>query len=597
MAPGIFRRGLILLSYITACWSKIYENVSDLPGNLTYDFVVVGGGTAGLVVANRLTENPNFSVLVLEAGVSNVGVLDSIIPFFVENLLGPTMYEWNYTTVPQSGLNGRVLDYLRAFMLGGCSSHNGMFYTRGSAEDFDRYARITEDSGWSWNEILPYFLKNEKWSPPADHHDTSGEFDPRFHSTQGLTSVSLPGFAWPIFFDHVLQTTKELPDEFPFNIDMNSGFPLGLGWLQSTIGDGMRSSSATAYLASEFIERENLHVLIHAQVSQLVDARNVSGERFFGGVQFKQGTSEFTARAAKEIILSAGTVGTPNILMHSGIGDQTMLDALGIPTVLHLPSVGQNIQDQAAISARWLVNTTQTVESITENATRFNEAFEEWNQSHTGPFVEFAATHVGWLRLPANSSIFETHSDPSAGPQTPHIELVFAPGAGLGPSGNASQHFMGAGIAVVTPASRGTITINSSNPFDPPVIDLGLLQNDFDVFALREGIKSAYRFFGAPVWQDIIIGPTQDLENLTTDALDEFIRSTASPPLHLVGSAAMSARDAPDGVVNPDLLVKGLARLRVVDASVLPIVPSAHTQAATYAVAERAADLIKELWM
>ncbi|KAJ7026127.1 aryl-alcohol oxidase-like protein, partial [Mycena alexandri] len=568
------------------------------------------GGTAGLVVANRLTENPNFSVLVLEAGVSNVGVLDSIIPSFVGNLLGPTIYEWNYTTVPQSGLNGRVLDYLRAHMLGGCSSHNGMFYTRGSAGDFDRYAKITGDAGWSWSEILPYFLKNEKWSPPADHHDTSGEFNPAFHSTKGLTSVSLPGFAWPIFYDHVLQTTKELPDEFPFNLDMNSGFPLGLGWLQSTVGDGMRSSSATSYLASEFIQRENLNVLIHAQVSQLVDAQNVTGEPFFDGVKFKQGiscpqqppgilyneigTSEFTARAVKEIILSAGAVGTPNILMHSGIGDQAMLNALGIPTVLHLPGVGQNIQDQASISTRWFVNTTQTIESITQNATRFNEAFEEWNRSHTGPFVEFGPTHVAWLRLPSSSSVFENHTDPSAGPQTPHIELVFEAGAGLGPPGNASQHFMGAGVAVVTPASRGTITINSSNPFDPPVIDLGLLQNDFDIFALREGIKSAYRFFGAPVWQDIIIGPTQDLQNLTTDALDEFIRNTAAPPLHLVGSAAMSARDAPDGVVNPDLLVKGLARLRVVDASVLPIVPSAHTQAATFALAERAADMIKE---
>lgn len=284
-------------------------------------------------------------------------------------------------------------------------------------------------------------FQNEKWVPPADHHDTRGQFDPSVHGTAGFIQTSISGFQYPIFQSKVLQTTKELPDVFPFNLDMNSGKPLGLGWLQYTIGHGRRSSSATSYLAPEFIRRENLHVLLHAQVAKLVDLRNATGTLSFGGVQFLQGsailrlplgrsthawagTSQFTATASKEIVLSAGTVGTPNILMHSGIGDQSILNALGIPTLLHLPSVGQNVSDQPAFAASWAVNFNQTMELVTQNTTRFNEAFAEWNRSHTGPLVDFSPTYVAWLRLDADSPIFENHTDPSAGLDTPHIELA-----------------------------------------------------------------------------------------------------------------------------------------------------------------------------
>ncbi|KAJ7813721.1 aryl alcohol oxidase, partial [Mycena olivaceomarginata] len=319
-----FSKSLLILTFLLGdCFAKIYEDVSDLP-SLEYDFVIVGGGTVRNVVANRLTENPNFSVLVLEAGVSNEGVLDSTVPYFVENLLAaPGIYGWNYTTTPQIGLNNRVLPYQRAHILGGCSAHNGMVYTRGSAEDFDRYAS---------DNLIQYFFKNEKWTQPADHHDTRGQFNPAVHSTDGINSVSLDGYPWPIFQNHVIQTTREFPEEFPFNLDFNSGQMLGVGWLQSTIGGGKRSTSATSYLAPNFIQRNNLHVLLHAQVSKLVDpGKTTEGAVTFGGVEFLQDGSFFTAKATNEIILSAGSVGTPTVLMHSGIGDEKALTALGIP--------------------------------------------------------------------------------------------------------------------------------------------------------------------------------------------------------------------------------------------------------------------------
>ncbi|KAK7052426.1 GMC oxidoreductase [Favolaschia claudopus] len=590
----MFVAAVLVLTYLTRCSGKIYEDVSQLPG-LSYDFIVVGGGTAGNVVANRLTENPNFSVLVLEAGLSNEGVVDSIVPFLLEDFLQQPTYEWNYTSVPQAGLNGRNVANLKAFILGGCSAHNGMVYTRGAMDDYDRFAAVTGDPGWSWNNLLPFFFKNEKWTPPVDHHDTRGQFNPSVHSSEGINSVSLSALTWPEFSHHVIQSTKELPNDWPFNVDMNSGKPLGLGWIQSTIGGGKRSSSAASYLGPEFITRGNLHVLLHAQVSKLVNSNRVNGKITFGGVEFAQGGALFTAKATKEIILSAGSVGTPNILLHSGIGSQKTLSHLGISTLLDLPSVGQNATDHPVFGLGWTVNSNQTQESITQNTTRFNEAFAEWNRSHTGPFTSETTTQLAWLRLDNQMFTSNNFTDPSPGPDAPHIEFAFSPGTlGSTPPGS---HTISVGIAVLHPLSRGSVTINSSNPFASPIIDAGFLLEDLDIFTGREGIRKVLKLFNqAPTWQGYLVAPTMDLEDHSDDALDAYIRSTMFPAYHLVSTAAMSAKNAGYGVVDPDLLVKGASGLRIIDASVMPFVISGHTQAATYVIAERGADLVKKAW-
>ncbi|KAJ7863598.1 pyranose dehydrogenase [Mycena olivaceomarginata] len=581
----MLRRALVTLVYLAPCFGKVYEDVSQLPG-LSYDFVVVGGGTAGNVVANRLTENPDFTVLVWDDSltfcISNEGVIDSIVPFFVTNLLQPNIYEWNYTTVPQPGLNGRNVGNPRAHILGGCSTHNEMGYTRGSADDYDRFAAVTGDPGWSWDRLLLYFFKNEKWTPPIDQHDTCGKYNPTgweiqcpaVHSTKGINSISLSGSNWPTFSRHIIEATKQLPNDWSFNLDMNSGKPLGLGWIQTTIGGGMRSSSATSYLGPEFIHRKNLHVLLHAQVSKLADASRANGKLSFGGVQFLQGGKFFTAKAANEIILSAGSVGTPGILMHSGIGDQAALTALKIPTLLDLPSVGQNATDQPSVGLGW---------------TRLRSGIGP----HTGPFSAIGTTHMAWLRLAPEELGSNGFTDPSAGPDSPHIEVLFRPGGFGAPPGS---HSIAVWIVVLNPLSRGSVTINSSDPFESPVIDVGFLQSNIDVFTGREAIKKVLNFFKAPIWRDYIIAPILDVENLTDDALDQFIRNSASAAFHLVGTAAMSAKGARYGVVDPDLRVKGASRLRIIDASVFPFVPSSHTQAGTYAIAERGADLVKKAW-
>ncbi|KAJ7318136.1 aryl-alcohol-oxidase from pleurotus Eryingii [Mycena albidolilacea] len=578
-----------LLLGLAVCRAAVYETFNQLPPGLAYDFVIVGGGTAGNVVANRLTENPGFSVLVLEAGGSNIGVVDSIVPALELGLFDPRLgYLWNYTTIPQSNAGNRALSYPRGRLLGGTSSINGMWYTRGSRDDFDRYSNVTGDPGWGWDAIQKYFRKNEKWSPPADHHNTHGQFDPAVHSTTGINSVSLPGYQWPMF-SRVIETTVEMPDEFKFVLDYNAGVPLGVGWAQNTIENGARSSSAVSYLAAPFINRPNLHVLINAQVSRVLSA---NGSTHFNQVEFSQDKKElFIVQASKEIILSAGSVGTPHILLNSGIGNRTSLAHHGIKTIVDLPDVGQNFTDQPLISNSWFVNSTETFESYSQNSTKLAEDLRQWNETRQGPLVStIVGGHIAWLRLDANSSIFSQHADPAAGINTPHIELQIASGIGLAtPIPPEGGNFISFQTSVVSPASRGSITLNTSNPFDPPLIDPAVLADDFDAFAMRVAIKKAAKFVSAEAWKGFVIRPLDNLaQALTSDeALETYIRETASHGAHPVGSAAMSPKAAKWGVVGPDLLLKDATGIRVIDASVMPYVPSGHTQAPTYAVAER----------
>ncbi|KAJ7836607.1 aryl-alcohol oxidase-like protein [Mycena leptocephala] len=414
-------------------------------------------------------------------------------------------------------------------------------YGRGSRDDFDRFANITGDPGWLWDRMLPYFFKNEKWTAPADRHSGVGQYNPAAHGQLGINS-----------------TTKDLAEEWPFFLDMNACENLGL---QSTIKDGERSSSATSYLGPQYISRPNLHVLLHAQVSRVLQSS--SNSRHFNSVEFSQDKKTLhTVTASKEIILSAGS-------------------SLGIPSVLDLPSVGQNFSDQPVTSNSWFANSTDTLDTYTLNATRFEEALTQWNDTRTGPLVDTFATHIAWLRPDPNSTTFETFKDPSSGPKAPHIELSLNPSAGKLDFVPTGGNFFSSTTAIVSPVSRGSVTLNSSdpNPFSAPLIDPALFASEFDLFAMRTAIRKSQQFLSAPAWKDYIIGFVDELARaFASDAtLDAYIRNTSLPALHCVGSAAMSAKSASWGA-------RGL---RVVDASVM---------APTYAVAERGSDLIKATW-
>ncbi|KAG6901607.1 hypothetical protein C0995_010015 [Termitomyces sp. Mi166 len=518
-------------------------------------------GTAGNVIANRLTENPDWKVLVVESGPS--------------------------------------------------------------------YAQVTGDPGWSWDNLQQYIKKvtnlavlflhtyvlmdqNERWTAPADNHNTTGQFDPKVHGFKGINAVSLVGNPQSID-PRIIQTTKDLSEEFPFNLDMNSGNPLGLGYLQQTINKGNRSSSATSYLAPQFSNRSNLDVLINSQVTRIMKTGDSNGIPIFGAVEVGRPRQRLVA--SKEVILSAGVIGTPQLLMNSGIGESSELQSIGVEPVLHLPDVGKNFSDQPYVPLMWLVNSTSNdnLDDISRDPELRDKFFQQWLTNQTGPFTTTGNSFIFWGRLPDNSSIFQTSPDPASGRNTPHYEIFFTNGASIP---RAKGHYLTLGNVVVSPASRtlsifsskgnrltifiskgGNITLKTSDPFDQPLINPGLMALEYDRVALRESVKKSIRLVSAPAWKDYIIRPDGGLENVTTDdELDRFILNSTSTFLHGVGTAAMSAQGADHGVVDPDLRVKGASGLRVVDASVMPYVPAGHTQAPVYIIAERAADLIKDFW-
>ncbi|OJT05516.1 Pyranose dehydrogenase 3, partial [Trametes pubescens] len=475
-----------------------------------------------------------------------------------------------------------------------------MIYTRGSKDDFDNYAALTGDEGWSWNALQPYFKKLENLVPPADGHDTTGEVLPNIHGTSGPLSISLPGAPLPPD-SRVIQTTQELSSEFPFNVDMSSGNPLGIGWMQGTFGGGARVSASTAYL-QPVLSRSNLDVLVDTTVTKLIQTGAEDGEPVFRGVQFAQSSSapKFALNATQEVILAAGSVNTPQLLMLSGIGPAQTLRSLGIKPILDLPDVGQHLADHPFLTNQFGVaqSNDDLIDNVARNATFAGALVEEWLTERRGPMTVAGQSQLGWLRIPANDSAFRGTPDPSAGPLSPHYELLFAPGfvSSSGAPAPATGFFMTFFAALVTPTSRGSVTLASSDPFAAPIVNPNFLTTPFDIAAMRHAVRSIVRFASAPAWSGFLTGPAADFAAVDTDgddSVDAWARAQASTIWHPVGTARMGKCGDEGAVVNPDLTVQGARGLRIVDASVLPLIPAAHPQAAIYVFAERVADLIK----
>ncbi|KAK0463271.1 aryl-alcohol-oxidase from pleurotus Eryingii [Desarmillaria tabescens] len=542
--------GIALASLKTGL-AAVYDDPSQLSTDKQYDFVVVGAGTAGNVIAARLAENANTSVLVIEAGRNNVGYDSDLItiPFLGPQASPHTTFDWNYTTVPQEPLNNQLIAYPRGYVLGGSSSTNYMVYTRGSSDDYDRFAELAGDDGWNWDNLFPYALKNERHVPPNDGHNETGQYIPSIHGTNGPLETSLYGYAADID-NRVIATTSELSEEFPWNPDYNSGNMLGVSWMHSTIGGPLRSSSATAYLVPALSNYSNLDLVYNSQVTRLIQNGEIDGLPVFTTVEFAKNPTapRYNVSATREVILSAGAIGTPQILMLSGIGRSLDLAAVGINPIVDLPEVGQNLVDHPLLPIQWNANSNETLDPLGRGGAAFDAALEQYHANGTGRLAaNGVSNHMAFYRLPENSSVLAEFEDPTSGPGAPHYEHAFANGFfTTSQTQPTSGSYFSIINIVVTPTSRGAITLASNDPFQHPTIDPKLLTSDYDVSVMIESVKAAQRFCC--------------------------------------------------GTCLGWLLLKKAKGVRIVDASVFPIIPAGHPLAMIYIVAERAADVIKTTW-
>ncbi|KAF6745839.1 hypothetical protein DFP72DRAFT_1035491 [Ephemerocybe angulata] len=533
----------------------VYHSLAELPGDLKlFDFIIAGGGTAGSVVASRLSENTNFNVLLIEAGPDTAGVLEIEVPGLIGQI-NASIYNWNYVTTPQPGLNGRTIGVPRGRGLGGSSCINGMAYSRGASDDYDNWARLTGDPRWRWNALWPYIKRHEHWMGAAGGRNATGEYDPSVHGYSGNGDLHLVS-------------------------DLNAGKPIGLTWLQLTTGGGERWSAAKSYLGQHVRRRPNLTILLNTHVTRVlsikaskpkIDVRTVE-------VADRAAGSRVTFTAKKELILSGGTIGTPQILLNSGIGNRTELERLGIPVVLDSPFVGEGMMEHVTVTLTWNI--------VPQNTTVIDPdvAWAMWQQNRTGPLSTPGPVHqVMWYRLPQKTDVLSKYKDPSSGPGSPHFQFTF------GDQGR---------VVLLTPYSRGSVKLNSTDPFVHPIIDQGLLTHPFDLAALKEGIRTAKKFYTGPAWEGYVLGfggPDPDV--LSTEEFETRAREVARTFLHPVGTAAMSSKHSKRGVVDSELRVKGATGLRVVDASVFPLTPASLTQGPVYIVSERAVDFIRHSWL
>jgi choline dehydrogenase len=508
-----------------------------------YDYIVIGAGSAGCVVANRLTQDSDTTVLLLEAG--NPDTKPEIhIPSKMVSLLGSEV-DWGYFSEPEPYLNGRKMLCSRGKVLGGSSSINFMMYVRGNPHDYDHWQELG-NPGWSYQDVLPYFKKSEHQQRGAsEYHGVDGELS--------VTDVMSPAVVSQCFVDACVAMG------YNYNPDFNGVQQEGAGPYQLTVKDGKRHSAATAFLLP-ILQRPNLTVTTGALVTRLL----FEGTRAVGVEYLHEGMLH-QVRVDREVILSAGAFDSPKLLMLSGIGDAEQLQAMGISVVADLPGVGQNLQDHLLVSV--VQETTQDVHpAITSNGVE------------AGLF----------LHSEGNLDV------------APDLQFFFGPIQFL-PSGYAPSDsgFTGAvsltrfqNIGSVSLRSRSVGSAQSLDPKDTPRLRMNYLQSQSDVQKLVAGIKLMRQLFQTSAFDEFRgkeIAPGADVQS--DEALEAYIRDACSTEWHPVGTCKMGTD--PMAVVDPELRVHGVERLRVVDASIMPTITTGNTNAPTIMIGEKAADLIK----
>jgi choline dehydrogenase len=526
--------------------------------NSSYDYIVAGAGSAGCVVASRLSEQPDVSVLLIEAGPRDRNPWIHA-PGGIFKLIHNPALDWCFETEPEAGLGGRTMRWPRGKVLGGSSSINGMVYIRGQRDDFDAWCALG-NAGWSYADVLPYFRRSEDQRRGAD----------AFHGNNGPLTVADPQFRLPLvdaFVDAAVQAG------IARQADFNGAQQEGAGYFQLNVRDGRRCSAAKAFLDIAR-GRPNLDIVTGALVHRIV----VTGARATG-IEYSQGNRTHIVHSRREVVLCAGAINSPQILQLSGIGDAAQLRTHGIGVVQHLPGVGRNLQDH--LQAKTIF---KTREPITLN----DQARTLLRRMRIG--ADYVLRRKGPLSFGASLAGAFTRSDPAL--SRPDIQFHFQPlsldrfDAPLHPF----SAFTMSGCHL-QPRSRGEILLRSADPRQHPIIRANYLAAAEDRHALVEGVRIARRIAAAPALAAHIAcewkpGPAVD----TDDEILAYVRSIASTVFHPSGTCRMGQGD--DAVVDAQLRVRGVDGLRVADASIMPTIVSGNTNAAAIMIGEKAADMI-----
>ena len=528
-----------------------------------YDYIITGGGSAGCVLANRLSADPDVKVLLLEAGGSDRHPLFHMPAGFAKMTRG--IGSWGWQTVPQRHLKDRVLRFTQAKVIGGGSSINAQLYTRGVPADYDEWASRAGAAGWSYAEVLPYFKRSEN----------NQRFANAYHAYGGPLGVSNPISPLPIC-EAFFQAGQELG--IPFNPDFNGAVQEGLGYYQLTQLDARRSSAATGFLRP-VRGRPNLTVMLRARALRvLLEGRRAVGVELVAAEE----RAPRVVRARREVVVSSGAIGSPKLLMQSGIGPADHLSAVGVKVQHDLPGVGGNLQDHLDLFV---------IAECTGDHT-YDKYNRPWHAVRAG--LQYVLLKNG----PVASSLFETggfwYADEKHKARSPDIQFHLGLGSGI-EAGMAKLRHAGVTLnsAYLRPRSRGTVRLASADPAVAPLLDPNYWSDPHDRDMAIKGLRVAREIMRQPALKRFVQTEVLPGERLRTDEeLFDYACANAKTDHHPVGTCRMGQASDPMSVVTPDLRLIGLEGLRVVDASVMPFVPSCNTNAPTIMVAEKAADHI-----
>ena len=521
-----------------------------------YDYVIIGAGSAGCVLANRLSEDPNKNVLLLEAGGrDNYHWIH--IPIGYLYCIGNPRTDWGFKTEAEVGLNGRQLLYPRGRVLGGCSSINGMLYVRGQAEDYDGWRQLGGD-GWGWDDVLPYFKKSEDYFAGADDA----------HSIGGEWRVENQRLHWDVLDDFAKACVEE---GIPYTDDLNDGDNHGVAYFKVNQKSGWRWNTSKGFLRP-VKGRKNLTVRTHAQVSRIIIK-----DRKALGVELCDGDKIYSK---DEVILSAGAIGSPQILQLSGIGSGALLQKMGIEVEHEAPDVGGNLQDHLQIRCAYKVSGAKTLNTMAQSL---------WGKFKIG--AEYALKRTGPMSMaPSQLAAFAYSSKDKA---TPDLEYHVQP-LSLPAFGQPLHDFpaITASVCNLRPQSRGRVQIASPDPMAHPKIAPNYLSEVEDQRVAANAIRLTRRIVNQPSFAKYM--PEEFLPDNAGDSDEELVKAAGdigTTIFHPVGTCRMGNDE--NAVVDFDLKLHGIENLRVVDASVMPTITSGNTNSPTIMIAEKAADLIK----